>query len=555
MGALESTESTTTRKPAGHLAPASFMWSHIARLAPQGLPRIPRALRGVYRSSLALKLGRLGGKMAFVAGAGIAAVGALGMTNGAQAEKKWPIMTRAEISKHKSKEAGVWVTYKEGVYDITEFVAQHPGGESRIMLAAGGAIDPFWSLYQQHLVENVLEILKQYRIGTLSAEEAAETADSSDPYSTDPKRHPALIVHKEKPFNAGTPPQLIPDNFTTPQELWYKRHHHPVPVVDPQTFRLKVEADSGVKGIRELDLSLDTLRKFPKHTVTTTLQCAGNRRAELNALGEKTQGLCWTTGAVSTATWGGVRLRDVLKAAGMDFESPSAKHIWFIGLDPPYDASIPIKKAIDKYGDVLLAYEMNGKDLPRDHGYPVRAIVPGHVAARQVKWVHKVVASQEESHSGWQRGVQYKGFSANIKSFKGVDPSKVASVQELPVQSAICDPPTNSTVSLDEGEVKVRGWAWSGGGRGIVRVDVTADEGKSWTTANLRKLKQEEGREWAWTLWEADLPIPAKDSFQICARAVDTSYNSQPGDVGPLWNLRGILNNSWHKITVKVDKD
>eukprot|EP00954_Amorphochlora_amoebiformis_P004934 387588-Amorphochlora_amoeboformis.AAC.1 len=84
MGALESTESTTTRKPAGHLAPASFMWSHIARLAPQGLPRIPRALRGVYRSSLALKLGRLGGKMAFVAGAGIAAVGALGMTNGAQ---------------------------------------------------------------------------------------------------------------------------------------------------------------------------------------------------------------------------------------------------------------------------------------------------------------------------------------------------------------------------------------------------------------------------------------------------------------------------------------
>jgi len=469
-------------------------------------------------------------------------------------EKNWPIYKRSEVAQHKTKDTRIWVTYKDGVYDITDFIEQHPGGMTRIMLAAGGAIDPFWALYQQHMVDNVLSILKEYRIGSLSTEEVNTLQkDINDPYKNDPERHPALLVHKQKPFNAGTPPQLIPDNFLTPATLWYKRHHHPVPVVDPQTFELIVEADEGVSssssssssppsGMRTLKLSLEDLKtKFPKHTVTTTLQCAGNRRSELNALGEKTQGLCWTTGAVSTAQWAGAKLRDVLKEAGIDPEKPGCKHVWFMGLDPPYDASIPVKKALDLYGDCLLAYEMNGDTLPRDHGYPIRAIVPGHVAARNVKWVNRVVASNQESHSGWQRGVQYKGFSSNIKSFKGVDPSKVASVQELPVQSAICEPLPNSTISEDEESVNVRGWAWSGGGRGIVRVDVSNDQGKTWHTAELKKLNQKEGQEWAWTLWEADIPIPHGgggggsngDSFQVRASSSNRSSSSISKSVSP----------------------
>lgn len=467
----------------------------------------------------------------------------------------WPVIKMAEVAQHKTADTRIWVTYKDGVYDITEFIEQHPGGAERIMLAAGGAVDPFWSLYQQHMVDKVLNILKQYRIGTLSADEVV--IDESDPYARDPKRHPALLVHKEKPFNAGTPVALIPDNFITPEALWYKRHHHPVPEVDPNTFQLTVESGEGVNDVHTIKLSLADLKtKFPRHEIVSTLQCAGNRRSELNASGEKTQGLNWTTGAVSTAKWAGAKLRDVLAHAGMDLEGPEAEHVWFVGLDPPYDGSIPIKKATDLHGDVLLAYEMNGKELPRDHGYPLRAVVPGHVAARQVKWVNKIVAAKDEALSGWQRGVQYKGFSPNVKNFHNVDPSKVASVQELPVQSAICDPSPNSTVCMEEGEVKVRGWAWSGGGRGIVRVDVSNDEGKTWSTAELKKLDQKQGQEWAWTLWEADMPIPEnKKEFQLCARAVDTSYNTQPSDVGPMWNLRGILNNSWHRVTVKVEDD
>eukprot|EP00466_Bigelowiella_natans_P010490 jgi/Bigna1/70661/fgenesh1_pg.12_\ len=161
------------------------------------------------------------GSASVIAGAGI--VGMMTMNNYAESkarmkdEKNWPIYKRSEVAQHKTKDTRIWVTYKDGVYDITDFIEQHPGGMTRIMLAAGGAIDPFWALYQQHMVDNVLSILKEYRIGSLSTEEVNTLQkDINDPYKNDPERHPALLVHKQKPFNAGTPPQLIPDNFLTP---------------------------------------------------------------------------------------------------------------------------------------------------------------------------------------------------------------------------------------------------------------------------------------------------------------------------------------------------
>lgn len=473
-------------------------------------------------------------------------------------EKKWPTIPMSEVSKHRSEDTGIWVTYEDGVYDITNFIKSHPGGMEKIMLAAGGPVDTFWSLYQQHKVNAVFDILRQYRIGTLSADEVVR--DLSDPYSDEPARVPALRVHKQKPFNAETPSELIPDNLITPAALWYKRHHHPVPNIDPTEYTLEVASDAGVNSVRNVTYSLGQLKsEFRKHEIVSTMQCAGNRRSELNAVGGKTQGLGWAAGAVSTARWGGVRLRDVLSRSGfrVDGDVCDAEHVWFKGSDPPYDASIPVAKAVDPRGDVLLAYEMNGKPLPRDHGFPIRAIVPGHVAARNVKWVNRVVVSNQEAESGWQRGVQYKGFSANVKSFEGVDPSKVASVQELPVQSAICEPRSGTTVSRDEETVDVRGWAWSGGGRGIVRVDVTTDRGENWITAKLKKIPdQKPGREWAWSHFDAQVPIPeGTRDFEVCARAVDTSYNVQPESTGPSWNLRGILNNAWHCRKVLVDED
>ncbi|KAK5972528.1 Cytochrome b5 heme-binding domain-containing protein, partial [Trichostrongylus colubriformis] len=115
-----------------------------------------------------------------------------------------------------------------GVYDITEFRKIHPGGD-KILLAAGGAVDHYWALYAQHKTKEVMEILEEYRIGSLDPKdvEASKSADASDPFSKDPERHPALIVNQQRPFNAETPPELMVDHFRTPNELFFVRHHLP----------------------------------------------------------------------------------------------------------------------------------------------------------------------------------------------------------------------------------------------------------------------------------------------------------------------------------------
>lgn len=128
--------------------------------------------------------------------------------------------------------------------------------------------------------------------------------------------------------------------------------------------------------------------------------------------------------------------------------------------------------------------------------------------------------------------------------------------------SAICDPEPFTTVDLGEEEVTLRGYSWSGGGRNVIRVDVSTDGGKTWSVAELHEnaKKQPHGRAWAWVPWEATVPIPKDLKFdsngsaelQVCCKATDTSYNSQPENPSSVWNLRGVLNNSFHRVPLIV---
>merc|ERR1719240_1639321 len=143
---------------------------------------------------------------------------------------------------------------------------------------------------------------------------------------------------------------------------------------------------------------MDDLRnRFTAHEVTTTIQCGGNRREEFNKL-EETSGISWGCGAMSTATFKGALLRDVLTFTGLmtpqSAQKDGVQHVIFEGMDD-MQASIPIEKALSVYGDVVLAYEMNGEVLPPEHGFPVRVVVPGHVGVRNVKWVSKIKTSAE----------------------------------------------------------------------------------------------------------------------------------------------------------------
>lgn len=126
------------------------------------------------------------------------------------------VYTSEEVAKHNDKNKRIWVSFEQGVYDVTDFVGQHPGGD-KILMAAGGALEPFWELYSIHKQENVLKILEQHRIGNLDAKDRVKEADKNDPYSNDPIRHPVLTPRSVKPFNAEPPMNLLLENFITPK--------------------------------------------------------------------------------------------------------------------------------------------------------------------------------------------------------------------------------------------------------------------------------------------------------------------------------------------------
>jgi sulfite oxidase len=135
--------------------------------------------------------------------------------------------------------------------------------------------------------------------------------------------------------------------------------------------------------------------------------------------------------------------------------------------------------------------------------YPVRVVVPGIVAARSVKWVSKVVAATEENDGFWQQR-DYKSFNPST-DWDDVDFSKAPAIQDVPVCSATCDPPSGTSVAVGE-SVELKGYAWSGGGRSIIRVDVSLDGGKTWQVADVKPTaNQEDGRAWAWSLWTVRL--------------------------------------------------
>ena len=470
-----------------------------------------------------------------------------------------PEYTLAEVSRHSgSGGERVWVTYGEGVYDITDYLPLHPGGQEKISLAAGAALEPYWAVFAQHNTDQVRDMLEEMRIGNVAKTDRDKVIkqgpSDSGPYANDPQRSPVLKVNTQTPFNAETPSVLLAETFITPNDIFFVRNHLPVPRVNPEQYRLVV----GGEGVSNpVSLSLHDLKtKFPRYTVTSTIQCAGNRRVELNRV-KPVKGIPWTGGAIGTAEWGGARLRDVLLHAGI--KEDEIEHVHLEGLDSNpltgerYGGSIPASKAMSPTGDCLLAYEMNGVDIPPDHGYPVRAIVPGVVGARNIKWLAAVVPSREEYGGFWQKN-DYKGFSPSV-DWNNVDFSTAPAIQELPVTSFITSPLDESHLPRDATNIPLRGVAWSGGGREVVRVDVSADGGKTWHVAEIiAGSAQPYMRAWAWVLWEAEVPLPdsREQKIEVCCKAVDRSYNVQPETAAPIWNLRGCLSNAWHRVTVSL---
>jgi sulfite oxidase len=319
----------------------------------------------------------------------------------------------SEVRTHDASHPNPWVTYQDRVYDITDWVSAHPGGDV-ILRAAGQSIDPYWAIFTVHNQQHVSEILEQYLIGYVHESDLVgglpPAHSVQDPFTLDPARDPRLLTHTAKPCNAEPPNHSLTETFLTSNALFYTRNHMWVPAVEDahlDQHTLTVELPSG--DTRSYTLQ-DLKTRFTTHRVTAVLQCSGNRRSDMTRHAAKTNGLQWGVGAIGNAEWQGVRLADVLADAGLVVGGPNADdhslpdpgnyHVQLTGLEA-YGASIPLYTALDPRNDVILAFAMNGQPLPRDHGSPLRAVVPGHVAARSVKWLSKIVIADEESPSQW----------------------------------------------------------------------------------------------------------------------------------------------------------
>jgi len=350
----------------------------------------------------------------------------------------------------------------------------------------------------------------------------------------------ALIVHSEHPFNAEPPLHRLRAAFITPRSDFYIRSHGAVPRLDAASHRLRVDGLVATP----LDLSMRELRgRFPHRTVTAVLQCAGNRRADMHAV-RPVSGDPWAAGAIGNARWTGVALADVLRQAGAPGDP--ALHVAFSSCDEVelpsggrfrYGASIPMAKALSP--EVLLVFAMNGEDLAPEHGFPLRAIVPGYAGVRSPKWLAAVTLQARPSDNPMQQH-DYRLLPPDT-----AEPGLGVAINEMPLNAAICVPDRDA--ELPPGRIAVKGYAIATA-RTVTRVDVSADRGRTWRQADLN---DDPAAPWSWTFWRTMLDLPPGE-HELVARAWDSAGQTQPARAEHVWNVKGYLCAAWHRVPVRV---
>jgi sulfite oxidase len=353
-----------------------------------------------------------------------------------------------------------------------------------------------------------------------------------------------MIVRAQLPFNAEPPASVLAGGEITAVDAFYARNHGPFPDITPEQWRLTVD---GMVD-RPLTLTYDRLTTgFTAHSVVATVACAGNRRAELLEVRPIPGKDPWAHGAISTAEWRGARLADVLDAAGVHHHE--GLHVAFSAPDvaqeavpvQAYGSSVPLSKAMS--AEVLLAWEMNGQPLPRAHGGPVRVVVPGYIGARSVKWVTAIRVQPVASQNYFQ-ALDYRILPPDADPDTAA-PGDGISLSSLPLNCDILVPDDGATIPA--GPLTIRGWAMAGDGRGICRVDVSLDDGRTWRQADL----QPAASRWAWRLWS--ITVNAQPGpLSLTARAWDDTGVTQPESAASLWNPRGYGNNAWAHITASA---
>jgi DMSO/TMAO reductase YedYZ molybdopterin-dependent catalytic subunit len=326
------------------------------------------------------------------------------------------------------------------------------------------------------------------------------------------------IVRSAEPLNVEMPFSTLA-SFITPTDSFYIRTHFPVPKIDKAEWRLRVEGEVE----KPFHIGYEELTALESHTIPVTLECAGNNRTFLNP---PAKGVQWELGAVGTAEWTGLPLSILLERAGV---KSNALEVILEGADagplaepkgPQGDVrfarSIPIEKA---RADVLLVHRMNGEPLRAEHGFPLRAIVPGWYAMASIKWLQRIIVTRVP-YNGYYQTLDYAYWS----EVDGL--AKLMPLSHMQLKAEIAMPAQGSTVAAGS-TIRVHGAAWGGE---VAKVELSADGGKEWKTVRLL----DEANPNAWRRWELDWTVPAtRGKHILMARATNSRGKTQPTERDP----------------------
>jgi DMSO/TMAO reductase YedYZ molybdopterin-dependent catalytic subunit len=350
------------------------------------------------------------------------------------------------------------------------------------------------------------------------------------------KERDGKIVLSEEPLVLETPTDNL-DSFITPTNSFYVRTHFPIPKIDKNKWRLRIEGEVE----KAFEINFEELAKLKSTKIPALLECAGNSRSFLEP---KVKGVQWRLGGVGNAEWTGVPLSILLERAGV---KSTAREIILEGadrgkLEDPksprgelnFARSIPLEKA----RSVLLAYKMNDVDLPREHGFPVRAIVPGWYAVASIKWLQRIIVT-DKPFNGYYQTLDYSFWKRDGEQ------ASLTPLSKIETKAVVIRPSEGESVRANS-NVRLQGTAWTGDGE-IARVEVSTDGGKTWSETTLLG----ESKPNAWRLWEFEWKTPTKPGRQtLIARATDSNGRTQPIDRDP--DRGTYMINHLMPITVEV---
>jgi DMSO/TMAO reductase YedYZ molybdopterin-dependent catalytic subunit len=349
-----------------------------------------------------------------------------------------------------------------------------------------------------------------------------------------------LTELNDRPLNAETPPHLLDDVVTPTNRHFIRNNGNPPEDVDAAAWRLTI--DGLVDKVLSLSIA-DLKSQFEEVSYDLLVECGGNGRAFFDPPASGNQ---WTYGAVACSNWTGVRLRDVLNAAGV---KPEVIYTAHEGTDShlsgnpdlhPVSRGMPIDKAMDPYN--LIAFAQNGQALHPMNGAPLRLVVPGWPGSCSQKWLSRIYLRDQVHDGAKMTGTSYRVPGYKVEPGESVANEDFQIIEAMPVKSLITHPETMASVS--DSTFEVRGHAWSGD-TSISAVDVSHDFGATWQNAVLDSPTNRN----AWQRWRANINLPQKGYYEIWARATDANGRAQPFAID--WNPKGYLNNSLHRVAVR----